>query len=1104
VVSRSDIALARPAHRRLLSILLLEQDRAVETEVLIDRVWAGEPPQTAKAALQTYISQLRRALGEGVIGTSDAGYVLQLDRNHLDAREFTNLASRARSAAEAGAWQEVADAAQRAVALWRGAPFVELQGDEFAMPEIARLEELHIQLVELRADALLALGRTEEALPDLERFVVEHPLRERLREHLMVARARLGRVSEALATYQDLRQVLGEMGLEPAPALRELEERILQEDPVLVPPRVRNNLPARLTSFVGRDAELTELRDALKSTRMVTLAGTGGAGKTRLATELAQNVLADHPDGVYLVSFAALKDPTLVATDAAEVLGLRVERTSPANVLTDSLRHRKVLMILDNCEHLLEACAELADVLLQAGPGVSVLATSREPLRVGGEVVYAVPPLAIPPLQDSAGERVATFDAVRLFVDRASLVSRQFRLDEHAVVVADIARRLDGLPLAIELAAAQVRSLPVDVIAERLDHRFQLLADGNRTSLPRQQTLRATIDWSYRLLADEERLLFQRFSVFAGGCTLEAAEFVCSASGGPDESQVLELLSRLIDKSLLDLELNPASSARYRMLQTLREFASDHLAEIDAADLRRRHRDFFLGLAERAIAGVDASDQLAWLDRIHDDRDNLAAALDWSLHSGHHRAVASLAEAIGWYRSRQGHTREGIEHMRLALDHLEPGDTEREAALRARMAGTLYTNGDEEDAVLEATRARDLVIDAPPSAAKVRALTEFASMHQRIVHQDPQVAIAAAKGAIDAARELGDRFAQTHGLRTLGTALAWAGDIDEGIDRLREALRIARELGNAPAVLGVYLRLYVTVLDHARRPDDADALGREIIGWLDAGGDRVGGAASMLAWLSMGFLRSGDSALADELLDRCGRYHNEGMMMMSYLSMRAAVHWMRGRLDEAGAAIVQLRAINPRPRYFRMLFPIEAGILADEGRLDDVRSLVTAHLGADVAQAEEPTKAGTLHVLVRAEIDAALEAQGPMRVDHLRRAETAVRQIRELIAHDVPTTHSGLQLETADTCLLLAEAELSRGTDPRPDPWRALLDRPWYAYWRIYVRCRLGESLLATAQSREAVQQLRLARKAASEMDAEILRDEIDAVAHRAGALIIG
>ncbi|MGH2446068.1 MAG: BTAD domain-containing putative transcriptional regulator [Candidatus Limnocylindria bacterium] len=1103
VISRSDVALDRRAHRRLLSILLVESGRPLDTEVIIDRFWGDEPPETARAALQTYVSQLRRLLGEELIVRSGSGYLLDLRGQHLDSQVFNAFASAARTALDAGAWHEVLNDAERALALWRGPPFPELQGDEFAMAEIARLEELRIELVEMRAEALLTLGRTEDALPDLERFVIEYPLRERLREHLMVARARLGRVSEALETYQDLRRTLGEMGLEPASALRELEERILQEDPVLVPSRVRNNLPARLKTFVGRSVELQELGNLLSSSRMVTLTGVGGTGKTSLAIELAQGALASYPDGVYLVSLGALEDPGLVATDTAEVMGLRVERRPAADVLADALRHRKVLILLDNCEHLLEACANLSEVLLQSGPGVSVLATSREALRTSGEKTYAVPPLETPPPDDSVKGQVEDFDAVRLFIERAALVSRDFALTGgNAAAVAEICRRLDGLPLAIELAAARVHAMEPEDIASRLSDRFRLLREGSRTSPPRQQTLHATIDWSYRLLEADERVLFERLSVFVGGCPLDAAEAVGSGEG-IGGSEILDLLSRLVDKCMVILDLAPTGEARYRMLETIREFARDHLGQSEAASVWLRHRDWFFRLAERAIAQIDGSDQRTWLDRLHADRDNVAAALVWSLDNGDDREAAMLAEAMGWYRVNQGHYQQAVDHMRIALDQLEPwADVEREAAIRVRLAGTMYKLGDQ-SALAEAKRARSLVAGAPPSLTKVRALTEFATIHLRLNPQDPAPSIMSAREAVIAAGAINDPFAESHALRELGAALGWAGEIEEGVARLRDALAISRRSGNPQATLGVYMRLYITLLDLGHRRDETDTVADEAIAWLDAGADRWVQSSSLLMWFAMGFMRSGRWARAEEALDRSSRHHPEGTDLMSFLALRCLLHWSQGRLDEADTDLAALRAAKPTRLYHRVRFPTEANTRFDEGRLDEVRRLANAHLAAEVAPMEESTKSGTLHALVRAEIDAALDLDGPMRADHLRRAREAVETMRDLIARFPPGTLTGLQLEIADIYLLLAEAELTRATAPQPDLWRVLLERPSYAYWRLYAHCRLGEALLAANQNEKALRELDHARLRASELGAVILRDEIDSVARRGGVPLV-
>ncbi|MGI8658023.1 MAG: ATP-binding protein [Candidatus Limnocylindria bacterium] len=1098
VIARSEIILSRPAHRRLLSLLLLEADRGVETDVLIDRFWGEEPPETAKAALQTYVSQLRRLLGERMIVTLDSRYRLDLRGHHLDSQVFAAFASAAHTALTSGAWEEVLMHAERALALWHGPPFGELRDGAFALAEIARLEELRIELVEMRAEALLAIGRTEEALPDLERFVVEQPLRERLREHLMVARARLGRTSEALETYHELRDALDELGLEPGPRLRDLEERILQEDPVLVPPRVRNNLPARRTTFVGRSAELEELLGLLATTRLLTLTGVGGTGKTRLAIELAQGTLADHPDGVHFVSLAALADPDLVAHDVAEAIGLRSEDRSADDVLRASLANRRVLIVLDNCEHLLDACAQVAATLLDAGSGVRVMATSREPLGVEGETLYAVPPLSMP-ADDARIDGLTGSDAVRLFTDRAALVVRGFSLTEtNGRVIGDICRRLDGLPLAIELAAARTRSLTIDTIAARLHDRFALLRGGSRTAPPRHQTLRATIDWSYQLLDDEERSLFERLSIFAGGCTLEGAEAVC-ADGSLERSRILEVLTRLIDRSLLKLVLGASGDARYVMLETIHEFTRDQLGEAGATPLRNRHREWFATIAGEAVPRLDESEQLRWLDTIHAERDNMAAALAAARAAGRDVEAANLAEALGWYRAKQGQFRRAVDLMRLALGHVGGADDpEREAALRVRLAGTLYTTGSS-DALPEAMRATAALADRAPSAAKVRALTELASLHQRINQRDPEISIEAAREAIVSARAIGDRFAETHALRTLGTALAWVGEVDEGVARLRDALRVSHEIDNPTATLGVYMRLYIALLDFGEDRVEADAVAEEAIEWLDAGGNRLSGAASLLMWFAMGFMRSGKSERAEEILERSAGYQLEALPLMSHRTLLALLHWQQGRTEEASADLAVAHEAKPLFRYLRVLYPVEANVRVDEADLERARAVVERHLAADVDEVEEPTKAGSLHAIVRAEVDAALDADDGARADHRRRVESALATIRSLFDRFPPTTLAGLQVERPETALALAEAEATRLDEPAPDLWRALLDRPRYAYWRTYARCRLAESLLAIDLHAEGEAELKLARREAERIGAPILRDEIDGIARRAG-----
>ncbi len=1094
VAARSEIRLDRRSHRRLLSMLLFQAGQPIETEVLIDRFWNEEPPPTARAALQTHVSGLRRILGNRMVKTEGGRYRLDLEGHDLDRSEFEVLVSDARAAYERSAWADAADAAGRALKLWRGRPFMELEYDDFAIPEIARLDELRAEAIEMRGEALLALGRNEEALPDLERFVPEYPYRERLVGHLMLARVRLGRVKEALGAYHEARARLDEIGLEPGPELRGLEERILREDATLVPPRVRHNLPVRLTSFVGREAESDSLAVGLATHRLVTLTGVGGSGKTRLAVEVAERIMDRFPDGVWLVDLAGISDSHLVASEVAIVLGLRGEQPSLEEALAASLRDRRLLVVLDNCEHLLPSCGRLAELLVRAAPQLTVLATSREALGVNGELIHAVPPLAIPAADDE-GMDAAANDSVRLFADRAALSSPGFAITpDNAITVASICRQLDGLPLAIELAASRMSSLSPEDVADRLDNRFRLLARSQPTKPARHQTLDATVAWSYDHLSDAERALFARLAVFKGGFTLEQVEAICADDRVPREGAAA-IAAALVDKSLV-ATIETAAGRRYRLLETIRDYAQGRLRETGATHaFARRHADWFLALAEEATNHLEDHDQLAWLDRLELERDNLQAALDWALTAAASRHVAELADALGWYRAKHGQFGQGNADLRLALDHL--GDApEREAALRVRLAGALYSTGEEHAALDEVRRARNLVAGREPSAVKVRALTEYADLLLRIVQEDPEQAVEPAREAVEAASVVGDRSAELRAFRMLGSALAAAGQVDEGVAHLRRALEIARELEAPTGILGVYMRLQIALVEFAHDDRAAAQLADEALAWLDAGGDRLGGAASLAEWICYGFVKSGDWLRADATLDRVAGFHLEGSVRSSMYALRATLRWMQGRLDEARAAAEGLRESVRATRYYRMLYPLLAGIRADEGRLDEVRAIADEHWSAEVRAAEEATKVGTMWVLLRAEADAADEADGA-RDDHVRRAHAAMDRIRDLLARSPPRVLAGFRLEMPQTFLALAEAELSRVSTPDPERWRQVMREASYAYWRTYARWRLGESLLAAGQQALGRRELAAAHSEAVALGAALLRERIGAAVQK-------
>jgi len=453
-----------------------------------------------------------------------------------------------------------------------------------------------------------------------------------------------------------------------------------------------NNLPRLLTSFVGREREMEEIKQLLSSTFLLTLTGSGGCGKTRLAIQVAADLLEMYPDGVWLVELAALTDPDLVPQAVASAVGLREEAGRPvARKLVDALKSRTALLVLDNCEHLLEACAHLAETLLRECPNLRILASSREGLGIGGEMTYRVPSLSLPdPQRLPPVERVTQYEAVRLFIERAVFSQPTFVVtSQNAPAVAQICYRLDGIPLAIELAAARVKAMPVEQIAARLDDRFRLLTGGSRTALPRQQTLRALIDWSYNLLSEKEQALLRRLSVFMGGWTLEAAEVICSGDG-IEMWAVLDLLSRLVDKSLVGFE-EQDGQARYRLLETVRQYGLDKLMEAGEGEaVRKRHLEFFLTLAEETEPKLYGKHQVQWLNCLEAEHDNLRSALEWCL--GEPEGIEAGLRLVGalwrfWYV--RGYFSEGARAMEEALALAEELPVSRERAKALAGAGRL-------------------------------------------------------------------------------------------------------------------------------------------------------------------------------------------------------------------------------------------------------------------------------------------------------------------------------------------------------------------------------------------------------------------------------
>ena len=652
------ITLGGMRERSLLALLALSPGQTLSSDHIIDQLWGEDLPANPANALQALVSRLRRAIGPEVIVTRAPGYVLDVEPEAVDATQFRTLVE-----AAAGETDPVRRGGQyrEALSLWHGAPLAEFPFEEFTQRDRAALEELHLLAVEARISADLESGGGAELVPELEELIAAHPLRESLRASQMLALYRAGRQAEALRAYTAARNVLAEeLGIEPGPQLRALEESILMQDPELraadAPARRRSMLPARLASFVGRDTEMSEVAEAFATSRLVTLTGAGGAGKTSLAIEVGRTLEVEYPDGVWLVELAPVVDPARVADAAVTALQLEQvaslggdapERVAVTALIVEYLRNRKALLIMDNCEHVIEAAAGVVETVLLACPSVEVLATSRDRLGIPGELLWRVPSL------DSSAA------AVDLFIERAQAVNPAFmpNTDEREIVAA-ICAKVDGMPLAIELAAARVRSLPVNEILRRLESDIAVLSGGPRSATHRQQTLRGTIDWSYQLLDGQEADLFASLSVFHGSFALEAAEAV--ASDKVDD--VLGSVERLIDSSMVA----PVTAGRYRMLETLRVYAGEKLddgVDIAMAQLLQ-HFTVVLAPAQNGLRGPE---QLEWLDRIEADHDTIRAVLDWALVNAPDDGL-QLASMLGWFWYLRGNSTEAKERFETLLD----------------------------------------------------------------------------------------------------------------------------------------------------------------------------------------------------------------------------------------------------------------------------------------------------------------------------------------------------------------------------------------------------------------------------------------------------
>lgn len=950
--------------RVLLTFLALDAGRVVPTGTLAGRLWPddAEQPGDPGNALQTLVSRLRAALRktgcDGLIESHPAGYRLAVPEAAVDALEFRKLAADGRRALADGDPATAAWLLRDALSLWRGQPLADAAGTGFADTTALRLAESRDEAAQDRIEAALALGESASLTGELKAMVAADPLAERPRALLMRALAAAGRQAEALASYAQARELLAEsLGVDPSPALEQIYLDILRgKEPDIITalaPRPADasspQVPTALTSFVGRDDEMSLLLKLLGGSRLVTLTGPGGVGKTRLATEVPGRLDVRS----YFVPLAPVTDPAEVPYAVLTALGIRgpvfarkaAGESNPApDRVTAALADRDDLLILDNCEHVVAAAAALAAQVLAACPRVRILTTSREPLKIDGETLCPVPPLQFPAVQ--AGD-IASYAAVRLLCDRAAAVQPGFEMtQENAEAIARICRALDGMPLAIELAAVWLRVLSPAQLAERLDNRFALLTGGSRTALPRHQTLRAVVDWSWELLSEPERVLARRLSVFPDGAALAAAERVCAGAGLPAED-VLTRLSGLVDKSILTVaEGTQGAGPRYRMLETVRAYCQERLSAVgEARQVRDAFSAYYLELARTADERMRGPSQGYWLRELTSDQDNLYAAVRWFIASRDTENALRFARALGWYWMLRGQSGEPVTLAREILD-MGPGPDTLEMA-EARVICALMAAGPSWD--LDLVR-RDM--DAAMAALDERS-AQWRSFHSLALLVSPVVAMfdsnpERALVLLDRVADAPDPWIRAAAILLRASFAAMLGIEASSVDDMRAALAAFRELGESWGTAGALLQLaqfaqlsgdYATAIAHL---EEASAVGKELGAWGDL--PEVDGKLASVR------IRMGDLAGARADLDRAG--HADAALAADRLdstiwlgAVRAELYWREG---DSEAAVRQCRQLLARLEKQRIPW------------FQAVRGQVLARLGVIAVESAERDRARAL------------------------------------------------------------------------------------------------------------------------------------------------
>jgi len=921
--------------RVLLILLALEAGRVVPSGSLAGQIWPDEAPTNPGNALQTLVSRLRAELRRSgldrVIESHPAGYRLAVRPDAVDALAFEALAVRGRRALADGDPHQAAAMLRSALASWRGQPLADAAGYEFADAAAAKLTELRSSVLTDRIEADLALGDGASLVAELRVLLSADPLAERPRALLMRALYADGRQAEALEVYHQGRELLADrLGIDPSAQLQQVYLRILrgEEEPAaaanravrspdnsldterdVVPPRGDTSAhpvaPSTLNTFVGRDTEVSQVLKNLGSARLVTLTGPGGVGKTRLAAEVSGRLTG----GVWFVELAPLTDPADVAYAVLDAVGVRERVISrrggdpgagPLDRLAEALADSHGVVILDNCEHLIEAAAALAGRVLAACPRVRVMATSRQPLRIDGEILCPVAPLAVPP--PSWTEQSESYASVRLLRDRAAAVRPDFELHpSNAAAVARICRALDGMPLAIELAAVWLRTLTPGQLAERLDDRFALLTGGSRTALPRHRTLRAVVDWSWDLLEPAEQVLARRLAVFPAGATLAMAEQIC-AGELMLPAQVLPVLSGLVDKSIIAVSqsADAAWPPRYRMLETVRAYGLERLAEAGEHDrIRDAFAAYYLDLAETADPRLRGPGQGRWLRELAAEQDNLYAALRWAITRRDAETALRFVRALGWYWMLRG---QPGEPEALARDVLELQPRERSPRMsEARIVCALVAAGssweiDQVQPVLAAavTEFAELSGGQPPSNPVAAAGEPMLALAER----DPERALV----IFDRYRSSPDPWIRAAVPMMRGSFGRMLGRLEAAECDLRESMAAFRALGESWGTASVLIQLAELLQlrgDYTAEIaalEEAASCGRELGAWGDL--------AYIDGMLAAVRVRTGDLERARADLEQAERVASERSVSLNDMGvwlaqLRAELNWREGDLAAA-------------------------------------------------------------------------------------------------------------------------------------------------------------------------------------------------------------